>query len=92
LFRVKNRGKSYGTCAVSFSPIFGYLNKLCLTILDNTELTVVKKYITKLLIQLKDDRMSSVLKNLMEKFKGVNLIARVIGLQTSPSDFIIKVR
>lgn len=75
-----------------YCPIFGSLNKLCLTILDNTELTVLKKYIIKLLIQLKDDRMSSILKKLMEKFKGLDLIARVIGLQSSPSDFIIKVR
>lgn len=92
MFGVKKWLKSFHTCVGSLCPFFGSLNTVCLTILDNTELTVLKKHIKKLEIQLKNDRMSLVFKKLMEKFKGEDLIARVIGLQTSPSDFIIKVR
>lgn len=50
-----------------YCPIFGYLNKVLLTILDNIEITGVKQYIKNLEIQLKNDRMSLVFKKVIGK-------------------------
>lgn len=66
MFRVKNRTLSYSTRAVSQCPIFGYLNIVLLSILDNIDITVLRVQIKKLQIQLKNDRMSL----LFEKVNG----------------------
>jgi len=58
---------SYSTCAVSLCPIFGYLNKVSLSILDTIVISVLREYITKIQIQLKNDRMSLVFKKVIGK-------------------------
>jgi len=90
MFRVKNGGQRVRTCAVSFAPIFGYLNRVSLTILDNIELTVLKVQLNKLQIQLKNDRMSLVFKKVNGKIQKENLILWVIGSDTSPKNLINK--
>lgn len=69
MFRVKNMSLSYSTCAVSQCPIFGYLNKVCLTILDNIDITVLKVHQIKLKIQRKNDKMSLVFKKVVGKIQ-----------------------
>lgn len=90
LFRVKNRGVRICACTLPYSSIFGYLNNILLTILDNIELTVLKVQIIKLQIQLKNDRMSLVFKKVNGKIQGENLNVWVIGLQSSPNILLTK--
>ena len=73
MFRVQNMTMRDCTCAFPFCPIFGYLNIVFLTILDNIDITGVKHYLKKLQIQLKNDKMSLVFKKVIGKIqKGEN--------------------
>ena len=73
LFRVRNRSERFLTCEGYLCPIFGYLNNIFLTILDNIDITGVRHYLKKLQIQLKNDKMSLVFKKVIGKIqKGEN--------------------
>jgi len=92
VFRVKKESMSFRTCAVSLCPFFGYLNIVLLTILDNTELTVLKEHIKKLEIQLKNDRMSLVFKKVNGKIQRRKFNRSGLRIAVLAKRFIIKVR
>lgn len=73
MLRVINQGRSWGTCATSLPLIYGYLNTVCLSILDNIDITVLRVQNINLKIHIKNDNMSFVFKKLIGKIqKGKN--------------------
>jgi hypothetical protein len=90
MFRVQNMELRKRTCTVPLLPIFGYLNNVLLSILDNIVITVLKVHIIKLQMQLKNDRMSLALKKVIGKIQGENLNVWVIGLPSSPNILLTK--
>jgi len=84
LFRVKNRTIQDNTCVMLNCPIFGSLNNVCLTILDNIEITVLRRQIIKLKIHKKNDRMSFVFKKVNGKIRRrkLNRLGHRIALLT----------
>lgn len=69
MFRVKDRELRKSIYTMPKLPIFGYLNNVLLTILDNIVITVLNVHNIKLQIQLKNDRMSLVFKKVTGKIQ-----------------------
>ena len=90
MFRVKNREQRKRICVVPFFPIFGYLNIVLLSILDNIELTVLNVHNIKLKIQFKNDKMSLVLKKVTGKIKKGELNSLGHRITVLAKEFINK--